>query len=163
VWRALVGGGEPPEITDWFGDDLRDPDRPAGTTSDTPPPRPSRGTRAASLLIAVWPLHDHEPANSDRLAAVMVAAVTVLRPGGCVAFIAATQQTGEYSTLVGAARAAGLRYLQHIVAVRADVTAEQFVYYATDADLAALDAGIGHTPVHTDIVVFVSPGGGTRG
>ena len=30
---ADLCGVDPPEITDWFGDDLRDPDRPAGTTT----------------------------------------------------------------------------------------------------------------------------------
>ena len=91
----------------------------------------------------------------------MAAAIAVLRPGGCVVFVTARHRAGEYSALVTAARAAGLRYTQHIVAVRAVVQASEFVYPPSDADLAAIAAaGIGHLNVHDDVVVFVAPGGG---
>ncbi len=73
-------GGEPPEITDWFGDDLRDPDRPAGTV-DGRTRRPGPAAAAPTLLIAVWPLHTSEPANTDRLTDLMAAAASVLAAG----------------------------------------------------------------------------------
>ncbi len=148
--RGATRRGEPPEITDWFGDDLRDPDRPAGTIDDAPPaPRPHR-QRAPSLLVAVWPLHarragQHRPAHrsDDR------------RRSQCCDRAAASRSSppadsgGEYTALVAAARAAGLRYLQHIVAVRADTGADRFVYYATDDDLAdARGRGVGHVNIH---------------
>jgi hypothetical protein len=91
---------------------------------------------------------------------------------------AAATPPEDFGPLVAAARDAGLGYLQHIVAVRADVDSEQgdrFVYYASDDELLTLarDAaqwGVAHLRVHADLLVFTprqfpasSGRGGVRG
>jgi hypothetical protein len=154
---ARRGAGEPAGLADWFGDDLRHPDRPAGTLPDIPAPRPMQRQRP-SLLVALWPLHLDEPVNARRLASLMAAASAVLHSGGCVAIVAAEDSGGQYTPLVAAAHAAGLRYLQHIVAVRADVHADEFVYPSAGIDITTLTKGA-HLSVHDDIVVFATQGG----
>lgn len=152
-WRGLAGG-ELPEITDWFGDDLRDPDRPPGTTTVLVPTLPV-GTGLVTLVVAVWPPHPDPHTHTRALTGLLAAAVAILRPGGCLAFVATGGAAG-YGTLVAAARTAGLRYLQHIVAVRAEVAADEFVYHATPTDLAALAGDGTHASVHTDVLVFTT-------
>jgi hypothetical protein len=163
-WRWIARRGvEPPALADWFGDDLRDPDRPRGTTPDdtAAPPRPSEVNRPA-LLVARWPLDGDTDTDPGRLDDLAAAAAAVLRPGGCLVFIATgAVGAGDYTVVVGAARAAGLRYLQHIVAIDADVNGDHLVYYASDRDLVDLDA-ITHTRVHADLIVLTTPGGGVR-
>ena len=94
------------------------------------------------------------------------AATTLPRPAGCLVLVVwpsapAVPVTApeDFGPLVAAAREAGLGYLQHIVAVRAEVSGDQFVYYATDDELLALarDAQrwkVAHLRVHADLLVF---------
>jgi hypothetical protein len=72
-----------------------------------------------------------------------------------------------------------LGYLQHIVAVHADIddeSGDRFTYYATDAELRALTSGeraVAHLAVHADLLVLTprqhrptagaNAGGGARG
>src|SRR5262249_29959706 len=103
-------------------------------------------------------LHPHESTNTERLTDLMAAAAAILPSGGCLCFIAARGSRGEYTALTAAARAAGLVYFQHIVAVRAEAGAEQFTYHYTDTEIAAARAG-GHINIHTDLVVYAHQGG----
>jgi hypothetical protein len=162
-WSAGPGV-EPPALADWFGDDLRDADRPAGTTPDDTTAAPHRlDVDRPALLVARWPLDGDADTDPGRLGVLVALAAAVLRPGGCLAFVATNAVgTGDYTAVVGAARAAGLRYLQHIVAIDADVDGDHLVYYATDRDLVDLDA-VTHTRVHADLIVLTAPGGGVRG
>ena len=93
--------------------------------------------------------------------------MALLRPGGCLVLAvrgrpgtAVPASPQDYGPLVDAAAEAGLGYLQHIVAVHADVDAEsgdRFTYYATETELQALTSGeraVAHLPVHADLMVF---------
>jgi len=190
-----------PELVAWFGDDLTDPDLPprqqhtvggVGTAkSASAGADPVVG--ATSLVVACWPLHTVDARNRTRLRGLLRAGVALLRPAGCLVLAvrpatpAATSaalagpdapagRPEDFGPLVAAAREAGLGYLQHIVAVRADVDGDQFVYYATDDELLALarDAArrrVAHLRVHADLLVFTPrqipagsrAGGGPRG
>jgi hypothetical protein len=168
---------EPAAIAAWFGDDLTD-QLPPGEAASTTSGSSVRG--ATSLLVTCWPLHPQRGRHRTRLRWLLHAGVALLRPGGCLvlvvrgrpgATVPASPQ--DYRPLVDAAADAGLGYLQHIVAVHADVDAQdgdRFTYYATDAELAALTAGgvaVAHLPVHADLLVFTprpaNSGGGVRG
>jgi hypothetical protein len=103
----------------------------------------------------------------------------LLRPGGCLVLVVrapagVTATPEDFGPLVHSASDAGLGYLQHIVAVRADVDGDQFAYHATDEELLALAHGgeqwaVAHLKVHADLLVFfpapaaAARGGGVRG
>jgi len=88
----------------------------------------------------------------------------VLRPGGVLAVIAAStpchgrrrDHPGEAITL---ARAAGLVYAQHIVALHAAIRDSQL---APGEDVASPDdaagTGAAHVRIHSDFLVFTKPG-----
>jgi hypothetical protein len=166
-----------PEVAAWFGDDL---------IEDLPPhdgtvPHSGAGTvqAATSLVVAGWPLHALDATNQARLRWLLHAGVRLLRPGGCLVLLvrapAGTTATPEdFGPLVNAAADVGLGYLQHIVAVRADVDGDQFTYYATDEELLALahsgqQWAVAHLTVHADLLVLTprqtasTGGGGARG
>src|SRR6266700_599813 len=119
---------------------------------------------ATSLLVTCWPLHAAGARNRTRLRSLLRGGVALLRPGGCLVLIVrapaqAPAVPQDFGPLVDAARDAGLGYLQHIVAVRADVDGDQFTYYATDAELQALATSgqlpVAHVPVHANLLVFI--------
>ncbi|HEY1484713.1 MAG TPA: hypothetical protein VGF84_01340, partial [Micromonosporaceae bacterium] len=134
-------------------------DRPIGTTPEGTSTTVGSDTARPVLLVAPWPLGD--ALAGERLSALVAAAEAILRPGGCLIFIAVVDraQIGDYTALITAARRAGLRYLQHIVAVDADIDGDRLVYYATDAELAELNSGA-HARIHADLIVLIAPGGG---
>jgi hypothetical protein len=154
---APAAPGDLPELADWFGDDLRHTDRPAGTIPDHPTDTQPPAVSHRSLLVAPWPLHATDPIADARLRTVAGSATRILQPAGSVVFIATsdTPGRGNYSNLVHAATAAGLRYLQHIVAIGADITADQLTYLSTAQDLEDQDPARHHR-VHTDLLVFVT-------
>jgi hypothetical protein len=113
------------------------------------------GTR--SLLVAPWPLHRSTATNAQRLALLAGAATGILQSGGCIVFIADYRpDRGDYTTLVDAATTAGLRYLQHIVAIGADIDGVQLTYHGTERDLDEPDS-TRHHRIHTDLLVFSTP------
>jgi hypothetical protein len=137
----------PPEssdsrVADWFDDDAT---HPAVTTANMTTAAAGDGSATALVLVG-WPT----PRSH------LVAAAVLLRPGGCLVAITAANRAagGDFTDLVRTAREAGLRYLQHIIAVGADVDADQFVYYATDDEVTHT---IGHARIHTDLLVFTAP------
>ncbi|ROO63031.1 hypothetical protein EDC02_5041 [Micromonospora sp. Llam0] len=161
---AEPDGPEPADPAAWFGDDLTDP--PDGRPVTALPPDASVAG-VTSLVVACWPLdRSGEAANRVRLAWLLTACAHLLRPGGCLVLVVGTPvgkpaTPEDFRPLVAAASAAGLGYLQHIVAVDADVDGDQFTYFATDEELLALAAGedgqrwaVAHVRVHADCFVF---------
>ncbi|WP_028193396.1 hypothetical protein [Salinispora pacifica] len=173
-------GEEPPELTEWFGDDLTDSDLSGTDTAAVRPPEDGPLDAATSLVVAYWPLHDADTTARVRLAWLLAACARLLRPGGCLVLVvgvpAGTQPTPEdFGPLVAAASSAGLGYLQHIVAVEADTDGDQFVYHVvTDEELLTLahanpeQWAVAHLRVHADLLVFTprtapAPESGRRG
>jgi hypothetical protein len=170
--RPVRGEVDTPGLAAWFGDDLTDDDLPpVDATRPHPGADTVRGT--TSLVVACWPLHAVDATNRARLGRLLHACVQLLRPAGCLVLVVAaptgvTAAPEDFGPLVDTAQQARLGYLQHIVAVRADVDGDQFVYYATDAELLALAQGgqawkVAHLKVHADLLVFTPTGGGARG
>ncbi|MFI6273118.1 hypothetical protein [Micromonospora zamorensis] len=157
---------DPPELIDWFGDDLTDLDLPGADAAVVRPPDDGPLDAAISLVVASWPLHEAGTTAWVRLAWLLAACARLLRPGGCLVLVvgvpAGTQPTPEdFGPLVAAASAAGLGYLQHIVAVEADTDGDQFIYYhGTDEELLTLahanpeQWSVAHLRVHADLMVF---------
>ncbi len=123
--------------------------RPGGET-DGPDFSPMAGT--AGLVI------DRPPAGTPQvLLPGFVRTAGMLRPGGILLTVP-TPTSGPTDPLaagITTARAAGLRYLQHIVLLTTPIT---------DGHLHPAGprrpAGGLLTPVHTDLAVFTTPGGG---
>jgi len=137
------------------------------------PRRRGRGQRAeepadggdagdAALAVCCWPLPR---------AGLIDPVITLggirrrLRPGGVLAVIVPTPVDGtgpaQLGPLVRAAAAAGLGYLQHIVAMHATADGDTLVPATGDAEPAAAGAragGAAHLPAHTDVLVFTRPG-----
>ncbi|MDG4793651.1 hypothetical protein [Micromonospora sp. WMMD1082] len=103
------------------------------------------GIRRAALIVTGWPLGDTAPVPflADCAQRVMV--------GGCVAVVLQAAELTVNQVLIAAARAAGLTYLQHIVAAH-DLTAPS----------GQLDGGT-HLPVHSDVLIFRSSLDALRG
>jgi len=101
--------------------------------------RLATGRTTAALIVATWP-------NPGHAAAVFLSdCFHRLTPGGCVAVIL-TSNHPPHHTLVGAARAAGLTYLQHIVAAHhLTTTGTRLTRHRT------------HLRVHTDVLLFATP------
>ena len=95
--------------------------------------------RRAELIVAGWPLGSTtaDPFLVDCAARLMV--------GGCVAVVLGAVELTVNQVLIAAARAAGLTYLQHIVAAH-DLTERR----------GQLAKGT-HLSVHTDVLIFASP------
>src|SRR6266508_3520456 len=180
--RRRRRGEEPdaPELARWFGDDLTDPHLPPAQRTPVVAPGADGVRGATSLVVGGWPLHPVDARHRARLRGLLRAGVALLRPAGCLVLIVrppaseALVPPEDFGPLVAAAGEAGLGYLQHIIAVRAEVDSEQgdrFVYHATDAELLALarDAArwrVAHLRVHADLLVFTprhSPAGSGRG
>jgi hypothetical protein len=160
------GGVEPAELAAWFGDDLTDPDLPAPGEPATVLPPDASPHGATSLVAACWPLHELEAASRVRLAWLLTACARLLRQGGCLILVVGvpagvTASPEDFSPVVSAAANAGLGYLQHIVAVAADVGDDAFVYHVTDEELLTLAHHTGgqqwavtHLRAHADLLVF---------
>ena len=162
---------------DWFGDDLTDAYLPPQHPPVTPVPDDASLTGLTSLVVASWPLDPDPAAGRVRLAWLLTACRDLLRPGGCLVLVVAAQTRHpgsgqavtpeDFSPIVTAAARTGLGYLQHIVAVAADISGEHgdaFVYHVDDEELLALsharaaDSGqqwtVAHLRVHADLLVF---------
>lgn len=158
-----------PDLGAWFGDDLTDPDLPPPGGPVADPPQGGSLQRATSLVVACWPLDTIDAANRVRLAWLLTACTRLLRPGGCLILVVAVPGGGhatpeDFSGIVRAAAGGGLGYLQHIVAVTADIAddgaGDAFVYHVTDEELLTLASTTGpawqvaHLRVHADLLVF---------
>ena len=85
-----------------------------------------------------------------------------LGPGGLLAVItAAVQNPGWAGQLIAHARAAGLVYAQHVIALHAPLHDDRLLSPRPPQPCAsaASPAETRHLPVHTDLLLFVQPGG----
>jgi len=87
----------------------------------------------------------------------------VLRPGGLLTVItAAAREPGWPGEVIAHARAAGLIYTQHIIALHAPIRGSRLHAPAPAAPAPpphpAAVAGL-HLPAHSDLLVFATPGG----
>ena len=83
-----------------------------------------------------------------------------LRPGGILAVVLGTDHSNpppDAAGLVDVATAAGLSYLQHIVAVHAHATGDQLTP-PDHATAAPAPGGAAHLKVHRDLMIFTRPG-----
>jgi hypothetical protein len=97
----------------------------------------STGTDLAALIVAGWPQEYTEPT------AFLADCATRLMAGGCVAVVLGAGALSVNQVLIGAARAAGLTYLQHIVAA-----------HELSDRRGQLRADGTHLPVHGDVLIF---------
>jgi len=83
-----------------------------------------------------------------------------LRPGGLLAVItAAVRHPGWAGQLIAHARAAGLVYAQHVIALHAPICDDHLLSpQAQPVGAPAGPADTGHLPVHTDLLLFTKPG-----
>lgn len=100
------------------------------------------GREPAALVVTGWPLTGQTPAD------FFGRCRTILRERGCAAVVLAHGDPALPADVVAAARAAGLGYLQHVVA-------------ATDRSRRHAGSG-GRLDIHTDLLILSQPaeGGG---
>ncbi|MET8986952.1 DNA methyltransferase [Nonomuraea wenchangensis] len=137
------------------------------------PPYPDLG-RAARSAPASCPVCRAEQSTltMPQLSRLLEDARHVLAPGGHLAVITtARHKRGRLLDLVPGiirrADAAGLTYVQHVIAVRVPVEGDALVVQAGPAELAQLRrAQSTELPpvvsVHADVCLFARPGGGVR-
>jgi hypothetical protein len=134
----------------------------AGRAHRTIPGRGGNGGYDAALVVCCWP-----PPRAGLIDPVIALGGLRrrLRPGGVLAAIVPTPPPGagpaEIGPAVRAAAAAGLSYLQHIVALHAVLHGEDILPTPAEAELAAVRArasGVAHLPAHTDLLIFTRPG-----
>jgi hypothetical protein len=85
-----------------------------------------------------------------------------LGPGGLLAVItAAVRNPGWAGQLIAHARAAGLVYAQHVIALHAPIHDDRLLSPPPRQPCASVAgrAETRHLPVHTDLLLFVQPGG----
>lgn len=89
-----------------------------------------------------------------------------LRPGGLLVVVTSTAgRPGWAGQVTAQARAAGLVYAQHIVAVHAPIGGDRLLSPAPVPGASAAGSGLAHTShltVHTDLLVFAQPGRSQR-
>ncbi|MEV0269792.1 hypothetical protein AB0H43_13520 [Hamadaea sp. NPDC050747] len=105
----------------------------------------------AALVLLRWP---PIPPVPDRVTVEHVIAGVrwLLRPGGCLAVLAdLTAGPVNLGTIVGAAARHGLRYLQHVVAIDADIVGDRLTTDSVPVPPAR------HARVHRDVLVFTRP------
>ncbi|MCP2323665.1 hypothetical protein HDA40_002172 [Hamadaea flava] len=106
-----------------------------------------------ALVLLRWPPANPTPATAtvDR---VTSGAALLLRPGGCLAVLADPQAgPANLATIIGAATATGVRYLQHVIAIDADIIGDHL-----QTDTAEVVAPARHARAHRDVLVFVRDG-----
>jgi hypothetical protein len=136
--------------------------RPGGPGLLLAPQDPDTGQAALAITGCHGPgccLAEPGGADGPALALVYAACQRVLAPGGVLAVITASRADGGQLTdlaghAVGAARAAGLVYAQHIVLVHAAIDGD---HLAPDLAAAAPVSRAGGICIHSDLLVFTKP------
>jgi hypothetical protein len=122
---------------------------------------------AGQAALAITGGSDPAPGEPAAGPGVLYAACQrVLRPGGVLAVItASTPGPGglrdDPGEVISRARAAGLVYAQHIVALHVPVTGSHIAPASGDAARPSKGAGVAvlHAQIHSDFLVFTQPGG----
>jgi hypothetical protein len=111
----------------------------------------------AALVLLRWP--PAEPAGDGiTVDQVIAGASWLLRPGGCVAVLVGQPASpAVLAEIVGAATRIGLRYLQHVIAIDAEIIGDQL-----HTDTAAVPPAR-HARAHRDVLVFTPPDSHDRG
>jgi hypothetical protein len=121
-----------------------------------PPPGP------AGPAGACRPAAEPDPG----LGLLCAACQRALRPGGLLVVVTSTAgRPGWAGQVTAHARAAGLVYAQHIVAVHAPISGDRLLSPALVPGARAVGSALAHTShltVHTDLLVFVQPGRNQR-
>jgi hypothetical protein len=139
--------------------------RPGGPALVLAPGNPVAGQAALAVAGCHGPgcCAASEPASDAARSSWLLyaAAERVLRPGGVLAVVIASQAGGDPDTglaggTVAAARAAGLAYAQHIVLVHAAVDGDRLDPAGPPLPAAGLP---GDASVHSDLLVFTKSGG----
>ncbi len=134
-----------------------------GTSGRRPGPRlPLGGEAGAGLIVARLPRPGAYTLDLHGLTASMRIWRAALRPGGyLLAALTVSDWGGNHaSTVITAARAAGLLYHQHLIALRVPLPEHE---PRAEPDTAAtttpqlVDGR--HAPTHTNLLVFATPGG----
>jgi hypothetical protein len=113
-----------------------------------PPPAPDGG--AASPAAGA-------PGTDPGL--LYAACQRVLAPGGLLVIItSAARQPGHPGELIACARAAGLVYTQHVIAVHAHIRGSHLITALPAPHPGPAAGAARHLPIHTDLLVF-TPGG----
>jgi hypothetical protein len=126
---------------------------------DLPSTRIAGGTVA--LIVLPWPPADHPDAMTrERLIEMFHACRSLMSPGGCtIVALAALPPDQTYtehaSTLIPAARDAGLGWLQHIIAITAPTVGQHITWRAAPINRATVRAAT-RAKVHTDLLVFAA-------
>jgi hypothetical protein len=83
----------------------------------------------------------------------------LLRPGGLLAVVtSAARDPGRAGRVIADARAAGLVYAQHVIAVHAPVDGDRLTS-PWPRQGAGTASDLTHLPVHTDLLLFARPEG----
>jgi hypothetical protein len=139
----------------------------AGARTYRSVPRPDglagldRAAGTVALIVLPWPPPDR-PAEvtRDRLVAMFRACRWLINPAGCTILALGALPAGQTfvehsSVLIPAARRAGLRRMQHIIAVTAPIAGQRVVPRATPADRAVLRAAV-HVKVRIHLFLLAA-------
>lgn len=136
------------------------------TAGDQPGGDPAGLVGSADLVVAGCPQEDppHRKPPVDRYG-------QWLQPGGCFVAVVTSPprqsvNVAQVTSLIAAARRAGLSYRQHVVAVEINAERDSFTYPATPAQITAwrhaarLHTATGQLVVIHDLLVFLPDGAG---
>jgi hypothetical protein len=122
--------------------------------------------RTASLITLRFPRRDPGAAPGELAELFAACAPLQTRRGSTVVAIAPPAAGPDYAThaadVIPAAEAAGLGYVEHVIAVTAPIPGERFTNLAAPADRAVLRAAraaLGFGRFHLDLLIFVLAGG----
>jgi len=105
----------------------------------------------AALVLLRWPPAE-PPGDRITVDQVIAGASRLLRPGGCVAVLAGPEAgPTNLATIIAAATRIGLRYLQHVIAIDADIVDDHL-----HTDTAPIPPAR-HARAHRDLLVFTRP------
>jgi hypothetical protein len=138
---------------------VTDGDNPDGETERLDGRSADTARRGAGLVVATLPRLDIDSRDTHAISHALDRWQALLRPGGFLVVLLTagpgTSALGHRSTVIAAARTAGLLYHQHIPALLVPLPATEPRTEAAIAPHPPLLAGR-HVPAHRDLLVFAS-------